>query len=285
MWLLPQPVIQPFAWRMFGKGKKPAPQTLRGEGSQFITLQIPPLHSGTGRVEVSLTINYVDGLPDAPPKIKNTFLEAQNLEKENKYREAIKLYEACFQQEVTTSQGAALHILIGNCFSSLSEMEEAEGHYRQAENLAKEGNDQRGLSAALGNMGSVYQAKGELDKALQQYQQALDIHRDIGNREGEANALNNMGVMYQTKGELDKALQQYQQALDIHRDIGNREGEAYVLNNMGIVYGIRGELNKALEHSQQALYIFEEIGARLQIEKVKRNIRRLSKARKHRDSR
>lgn len=72
---------------------------------------------------------YLDGLHEAAPQIRDPFDEARKLEKEYKYREAINQYEACFQPETTASQRAALHILVGNCFLGLSELEEAEGHY------------------------------------------------------------------------------------------------------------------------------------------------------------
>jgi tetratricopeptide (TPR) repeat protein len=167
--------------------------------------------------ELARVTEYLDGLPEAPPKIKDPFNEGQKLEKENKYKEAIKQYEACFQTETTASQRAALHILIGNCYLSLSELEEAEGHYKEAETAAKEADDKEGLAAALGNIGLIYQTKGELDKALDYHQQSLKIEREIGRKVGEASHLGNIGLIYQSKGELDKALDYLQPALSIDR--------------------------------------------------------------------
>ena len=123
---------------------------------------------------------YTDGLLEAAPEIKDPFLKARQLEKEYKYWEAIKHYEACFQPETTASQRVALHILIGNCFYRLSELEEAEGHYREAETIAREANDKEGLAVALGNIGNIYVIKGELDKALGYYEDALKIFKEIG---------------------------------------------------------------------------------------------------------
>lgn len=67
-----------------------------------------------GPVIMVAPTNWTDGLPQAPPKIRDPFEEGQKLEKEYKYRDAIKHYEACFQPETTASHRAALHILIGN---------------------------------------------------------------------------------------------------------------------------------------------------------------------------
>jgi tetratricopeptide (TPR) repeat protein len=262
-------------------------------------------------------VEYLDGLFQAPPSIRDPFLEAQNLETEYKFPEAIKYYAACLQPETTTSQRAALHILIGNCCFHLSELEEAEGHYREAEAAATQAKDDEGLAAALGNTGLVYQTEGEMDKALELYERVFKIEREMGRKWGEANALGNIGNIYLSQKKLDKALdchQQalkidkkigyregqaqdlvnigniylsqkehdkaldyYQRALKVDRDIGNREWEAKQLHNMGMLFDDKGEPDKALEHLQQALQIFEEIGAKIEIEQTKQNIEKIRK--------
>lgn len=272
------------------------------------------------RIAVALEriAEHLDGLPEAPPKIRDPFLEGRKLQREYKYQEAIQQYQACLQPETTPSQRAALHILIGNCFLGLSELEEAEGHYREAETAAREAGDKEGLAAALGNIGLIYHTRGELDKALDYHQQSLKIHREIGQKEGEASALGNIGIVhgikreldkaldffqqalkinrdigrkegeasdlgnigliYQHKGELDKALEYHQQSLKIEREIGRKEGQASDLGNIGSIYSYKGEPAKALEHLEQALKIFEEIGAKIEVEKAKQNIQKIMKS-------
>lgn len=207
-------------------------------------------------------VEYFDGLPHAAPAVREPFEKGLEHYEKAEYREAIKHFEASFQDEATDSNRAALHLLIGNCFISLSELKEAEGHYRQAEALATQANDQQGLAAAQSGMGLVYRHRGELDLALEHHQKALEIARDIGHRQGEATDLGNIGLVYHRKGELDLALEHHHKALDIHRDIGYRQGEATVLGNMGLVYRRKGELDRALEHHQKALEIDREIGYR-----------------------
>ena len=132
------------------------------------------------REEVRGLRQYLDGLPRAATPVRDPFLEGQKLEKQNRYRDAIAQYQAAFQTETTDSQWVALHILIGNCFFNLSELEEAAGHYQQADKAAREADDQQGLAASLGNMGNVYLEKGEQEKALKHYEQALAIFEQIG---------------------------------------------------------------------------------------------------------
>jgi len=200
------------------------------------------------REELARVAEYLDGLPDATPKIRDPFLDGQILEKEYKYSEAIKHYEACFQAETTASQRAALHILIGNCYARLSELEEAQGHYKEAEATARQAKDNEGRAIALGNIGIIYKTKGELDKALDYLKQSLKIDQEIGRRDGEAADLGNIGTIYATNGELDKALDYFQRSLKIDQEIGLREGEAADLGNIGIIYKTKGELDKALDY-------------------------------------
>ena len=218
-------------------------------------LQREPTEDSLRQIDTKLEqiAEYLDGLPSTPPKIKDTYIEAKKLEKEYKYREAIRLYEASFKPETTASQWANLHNLIGDCFSRLSELEEAEGHYRQAAAAASEANDDEELAKALGSTGLIYQTRGELDKALDYHQQALKIDREADLRKGEANDLGSIGLIYQRQGNLDKALDYHQQALKIDREIGYRDGEAAYMGNIGRIYHTRGELEKALEYLHHSI--------------------------------
>lgn len=251
--------------RWWSRGRRPLPTLATEETLSAIDTKL-------GRI-----VEYFDGLNEAAPEIRDPFDDGRKLQKENKYAEAINQYEACFQTETSASQRAALHILIGNCFFSLSELEEAEGHYRQAETAAKEADDKEGLASALGNIGLIYQTRGELDKALEYHQQSLKINEEIGRKEGEASQLGSIGLIYQTRGEMDKALDYHQQSLKIEREIGRKEGQAQDLGNIGNIYQTKVELDKALDYYQQSLKIFEEIGAKFEIEQTKRNIQKIRK--------
>lgn len=251
--------------RWWSRGRRPPPIPATEETLRAIDTKL-------GQIA-----EYLDGLPQSADKIRGPFDEGRKFQKENKYAEAVKQYEACFQPETTANQRSALHILIGNCFFSLSELEEAEGHYKEAETAAKEARDKQGLAAALGNIGNIYRIKGDLDKALDLYEQVLKIEREIGRKWGEANALGNIGLIYRTKGELDRALDYHRQALNINKEIGRKEGEAADLGNIGLIYRYHGELHKALDYHQQSLKIFNDIGAKLDIEKTKQNIREIQK--------
>ena len=188
--------------------------------------------------------------------------EALELQAQNKHKEAIDaLYEA-FRKDLEPRAKAQLHGLIGNSFASISELEEAEGHYRQALSASRTGKIRKYEAASLGNLGNVYANKGDLERAGRQYQAALAIDREIGNRRGEASALGNLGNVYAGQGDLERAKEHYNAALAFYRESGYRQGEASQLGNLGIVYADQGDLPRAEEHHQAALSIHRVIGHR-----------------------
>lgn len=259
---------------------------------------------------------YIDGLPEMTEKKRRAKLRSGlKLMRDYKYGEAIDFFKECLESVAIQSEKVSLLILIGNCYSAISTLNEAEKHYKEAEIIAVESSDREGEASVLGNMGNVHQEKGELDKALEHYEKAMKIHKEIGdrkgeakdmnhmgityriigkfdtamlylqlalkinreikNRDGEASVLNNMGSVYREKGESEKALEHYQLALKINKDIGDRIGEAHALGNIGSMHYINGELDKAIESYQLALKIFEEIGARKDIEKTRQFLNKL----------
>jgi hypothetical protein len=67
-------------------------------GNQPIILQIPPPTSSGSHIEVKFTIDYIDGLPQAPPKIKDLFTQGMALKEKYRYDEAIRLFRQALAQ-------------------------------------------------------------------------------------------------------------------------------------------------------------------------------------------
>ena len=90
------------------------------------------------KAELGRIAEYLDGLPSAEPEIRDPFTEGMAHKDKYEYGEAIRLFRQALAQGATGSQKAALLGLIGECFYEQAELEEAEGHYREAEAAAIE---------------------------------------------------------------------------------------------------------------------------------------------------
>ncbi|MDO8611411.1 MAG: tetratricopeptide repeat protein [Dehalococcoidia bacterium] len=199
----------------------------------------------------------------ATDRTERLLAEAIGLQRQHKEREAIERLLTAYDMEMPPPAKAQLHILVGNGFLRLSELEMAAGHYRQALATAEETNDRHNQAAASTNLGYACFVRGDIAKAEEYLRDALANTEAIGDKLGQAAALNNLGLVYVHQGELKKAEELHRKALALHQQEDNREGQANALRNLGIVYGKQADLHKAEEYLRKALAISEEIDDKL----------------------
>jgi tetratricopeptide (TPR) repeat protein len=151
---------------------------------------------------------------------------------------------------------------LGNAYADLGDARKAIEYHEQSLVIKREIGDRKGEGNALGNLGLAYGDLGEARKAIEYHEQALVISRETGDRRGEGQDLGNLGIAYYSLGEARKAIEYYEQALVIDREIGDRRGEGAALGNLGNAYADLGEARKAIEYYEQSLVIKREIGDR-----------------------
>lgn len=277
-WL--RPVFRPFFLHLFKRDRKPPesastidkrplPQKLINGEKSLISLHIPMPNADFKHIEVTVTVEYVDGLPEAELPIREIFNQARALKHSGKYVQATEFFQKCLKSARFPEQKFALYNEIGNCYLFLFRYNQARANYNKAIKLANKVNDQEGLGTALLNCGVVYMRQNKLNEALTYFENALRISREGNDKFREARTLNNLGTIYKNKGELDKALHSYETALEITKSIGDKEVEGCSLVNIGSIYYRRlfddtsdqkEELEKPIEYYEQALNIFREIG-------------------------
>jgi len=158
-------------------------------------------------------MEYIDGLPDSP-LLSHHYEKGEELSKESRFKEAIKEFEKCLSHpKAEASNKVAAHILIGNCYSNISWLKEAEDHYKKALKISRKVKDKneklQGKSAALANIGLIYSVLGQPDEALKNHREALEIVRKIGYEKGIANQLGNIGNIYGALGKAEEALKNF----------------------------------------------------------------------------
>ncbi|MBK8498347.1 MAG: tetratricopeptide repeat protein [Flavobacteriales bacterium] len=121
---------------------------------------------------------------------------------------------------------------------------------------------QKGMTAALNNIGRIHFQQGNFPKALAYYQRGLSLSEAQGNKDGMAVALNAIGSIHLQQGDHAKALDHFQRSVAMSNGSGYKFAAASALANIGAVYALQKEHAKALDYLQQAVALSEELGSR-----------------------
>ena len=141
----------------------------------------------------------------------------------------------------------------------LSNYDKSLEYYLNSLKIMEEVGDKEGISSTLNNIGIVYWKLNNYDKALEIYNESLGIMKELENREGIARSLNNIGLIYITLKNYGKALEIFLETLKITKEIGIKNNIAYCLNNIGNIYWYLGNYDKSLEYYMESLKINKEI--------------------------
>jgi tetratricopeptide (TPR) repeat protein len=214
--------------------------------------------------EKGLPAEYVNGLGQNP-LLKHHFNNGKKYEKEYRFKEAIEEYEKClFHPGATQENKVAAQILIGNCYSALSELKQAQINYEKALNLSKDTKDEKerslAKSAALTNLGLVYTGLGNFKKAIEYHEKSLEIDKSIGDQAGESACYTNLGIAYDGLGDFKKAIEFNEKSLEIAKAIEDKAGESKCYTNLGNAYQSLGDFKKAIEYHEKSLEIDKAIG-------------------------
>jgi tetratricopeptide (TPR) repeat protein len=163
-------------------------------------------------------------------------------------------------QHLNYSEGLALaNIHLGWCDIVKGNYLDALKKLSSAHTLAAKINNQRLVSIALTNMGTIYHNELEFDKALQYFFQSLAIDQKINNEWGIARNWGVIGLSYFKMNNDSSALNYYRMALQLTNKLGNYNGSAVWTGNMGDIYFRQKKYQQALNYYQKALSIFSEI--------------------------
>ncbi len=84
--------------------------------------------------------------------------------------------------------------------------------------------DERSVSAHLGNLGTAYFSLGDLYKAKEIFIEDLSIASRLEDHRGIADALGNLGIVYYARGDIREAIKHHKEALAINRQYNYTRG-------------------------------------------------------------
>lgn len=120
-------------------------------------------------------------------------------------------------------------------------------------------NDQRGVSVALSNIGSIYIDLGKPEKAIEYNEKSLKIQQEIGDKEGVANSMQNIASIYSNQGNIPKALDYFQKILKVRKEIHDKNGLAQTYTSIANIYNRQKEYQKAEEFYKSSIQLNKEI--------------------------
>jgi tetratricopeptide (TPR) repeat protein/DNA-binding CsgD family transcriptional regulator len=125
--------------------------------------------------------------------------------------------------------------------------------FAEAERLAEEVHDRRGLAEALRGAGRCHLNLSNIETALEMLQRALPIAEETGDSECEIIVLCDIGGIYAKQGHHELALATLERCTEIAELIGNRRIQASALNHTGALLKDLGRYEEAIKYYTKSL--------------------------------
>ena len=216
---------------------------------------------------------YVDGLPQSrTPQVAELFNQAMACRKNRKYDDAIRLFRSALGLEPSPNEKAALLLLIGTVFIEQMRLSEAIGHFAEAERVALDANDRRGLAAVRAMQGWAALASGHLDDANNFLKNAATAAGEITHTDDEAVTIRAaiqvtsgfIGIeeykKYAQAESLKRAERAFDTAVTLNARLYETELQMMTLIGCGLVRMLKGKLEPATKDLQAAVAISSELG-------------------------
>lgn len=131
---------------------------------------------------------------------------------------------------------------------------------KQAVALARQTNDQTGLSKSLNDLSIIYIDKTLLDSAIILLNEALAIRIALKDSVGQAAVYNKLGIIYQNRLDLSNALENALHALKLYEALNMKPQQMIIMNNIGIIHYNLRNFDKSLEIHAQLFKLREQAG-------------------------
>ena len=175
--------------------------------------------------------------------------------------EAVEVVTKAAKQTNYVDEGIKANIIeyLGDLEIYTDKLEEAEEHYRNAEEIYRRIQDNLGLANVLLAMGDLYMRTDKLEEAEGYYREAEGLYRRIHDDLGLANVLKAMGDLDMRTAKLEEAEGHYREAEELYRRIKDNLGLANVLKAMGDLEMRTAKLEEAEDHYREAEELYRRI--------------------------
>ncbi|MDR0896524.1 MAG: tetratricopeptide repeat protein [Oscillospiraceae bacterium] len=166
--------------------------------------------------------------------------------------------EQLYRQEQNNLGLANTLLSMGDLESRLGQIEAAQKHYAQAEQLYRQEQVNLGLANTLKSMGDLENRLEQIEAAQQHFAQAEQLFRQEQDNLGLANTLHRIGVMERKLEQIEAAQQHFAQAEQLYLQEQDNLGLANTLFSMGDLERRLGQIEAAQRHFAQAEQFYRQ---------------------------
>ena len=156
------------------------------------------------------------------------------------------------------------------------EYKKAEITYRKAVEVFKGMGSEKNVAASLHQLGVIAQQQGELERARQYYDESLEISKRLDNQNFIASTTSQIGILLLRQGDIEQSKAMHEECLAIRRTLGEHQGMAIDLNQLGRLARARNDFAEARRLFSESLEISRQLGAQVYIAVAFYNLGRLS---------
>jgi tetratricopeptide (TPR) repeat protein len=147
----------------------------------------------------------------------------------------------------------------GDLESRLSQIEEAQKHYAEAEKLYREERSNLGLANVLQSKGDLESLLGQIEEAQKHYAEAEKLYREVRYPFGLADVFRSKGDLESRLGQNEEAQKHYTEAEKLYREVRYPFGLAKLLRSMGDLERSQGQNEEAQKHYAEAEKLYGSI--------------------------
>ncbi len=197
-------------------------------------------------------------------------LDAQILENEGQYANAISIYSKLLQElqnalPKTANELAATYNNLSSCYYNIGEASKAIDNLQKAVGILEEhdSTNLKELATYYSNLGASYNNTENYDKAILYAQKSLAIRKQLFQKDNleTAYSYNHLGASYVGKQDFAKAIQYFHQFLDINLELFGEEhiNVAMACGNLAGCYKSISQLETALKYWHRSANIVQRL--------------------------
>ena len=158
-----------------------------------------------------------------------------------------------------------LMLLLSRAELALGRPESSVSLGREAHRILEAQGDERGMVAALRNLGGVYGTLGRMEQAATALRQGVVLGERIGNTEELAACLLNLGMVELRLGQIDEAIRCDLRAIEELERMGHESGVINGYANLASALVRAGRLDEALAYAGRTLEAAHRVGDQLAV--------------------